>query len=43
MPLTHGLEGVKKSPFGKPSLDLGGHGEGVVLKDNPGSLFKVPE
>jgi len=23
-------------------LDQGGHGEGVVLKDNPGSLFKVP-
>ncbi len=23
--------------------DQGGHGEGVVLKDNPGSLFKVPE
>ena len=22
-------------------LDQGGHGEGVVLKDNPGSLFKV--
>jgi hypothetical protein len=24
-------------------VDQGGHGEGVVLKDNPGSLFKVPE
>jgi hypothetical protein len=24
-------------------VDLGGHGEGVVFKDNPGSLFKVPE
>jgi hypothetical protein len=24
-------------------VDLGGHGEGVVLKDNPGSLFKIPE
>ena len=24
-------------------IDQGGHGEGVVLKDNPGSLFKVPE
>ena len=24
-------------------LDQGGHGEGVVLKDNPGSLFKIPE
>jgi len=23
-------------------VDQGGHGEGVVLKDNPGSLFKVP-
>jgi hypothetical protein len=23
-------------------LDEGGHGEGVVLKDNPGSLFKIP-
>jgi hypothetical protein len=23
-------------------VDLGGHGEGVVLKDNPGSVFKVP-
>jgi hypothetical protein len=21
-------------------VDLGGHGEGFVLKDNPGSLFK---
>ena len=24
-------------------VDQGGHGEGVVIKDNPGSLFKVPE
>jgi hypothetical protein len=24
-------------------VDQGGHGEGVVLKDNPGSLFKAPE
>jgi hypothetical protein len=24
-------------------VDLGGHGEGVVIKDNPGSLFKVPQ
>jgi hypothetical protein len=24
-------------------VDQGGHGEGVVLKDNPGSLFNVPE
>ncbi len=24
-------------------IDLGEHGEGVVLKDNPGSLFKIPE
>jgi hypothetical protein len=23
-------------------VDLGGHGEGVIIKDNPGSLFKVP-
>ena len=23
-------------------LDQGGHGEGVLIKDNPGSLFKVP-
>jgi hypothetical protein len=23
-------------------VDQGGHGEGVVLKDNPGSLFKLP-
>jgi hypothetical protein len=23
-------------------VDLGGHGEGLVLKDNPGSLFKAP-
>jgi len=23
-------------------VDEGGHGEGVVLRDNPGSLFKVP-
>jgi hypothetical protein len=21
-------------------VDLGGHGEGLVLKDNPGSIFK---
>jgi hypothetical protein len=24
-------------------VDQGGHGEGAVIKDNPGSLFKVPE
>jgi len=24
-------------------VDQGGHGEGVVLKDNPGSLFKIPQ
>jgi len=24
-------------------VDQGGHGEGVVLRDNPGSLFRVPE
>lgn len=24
-------------------VDLGGHGEGVVLKDNPGSVFKPPQ
>ncbi len=23
--------------------DLGGHGEGVIIKDNPGRLFKVPQ
>jgi hypothetical protein len=23
-------------------VDLGGHGEGLVVKDNPGRLFKIP-
>jgi hypothetical protein len=25
------------------TVDLGGHGEGVIIKDNPGRLFKVPQ
>ena len=24
-------------------VDQGGHGEGLVFKDNPGSLFKAPQ
>jgi len=24
-------------------LNQGGHGQGVVIKDNPGSLFNVPQ